>query len=46
MFEWYVVGCASKNRYEEDVSKRDWTMCSKYDNRSRLNSQHNWGGPI
>ena len=27
----------------KDVSKRDWTMCSKYDNSSRFNSQHNWG---
>ena len=24
--------------------KRYWTMCPKYDDHSRLNSQHNWGG--
>ena len=24
--------------------KREWTMCSKYVNHSRLNSQHDWEG--
>ena len=40
--EWYVVRCGSKDRYQKDVSKRDWITCSKYDNHSRLNKQHNW----
>ena len=25
------------------VLERDWTACLKYDNHSRLDSQHNWG---
>ena len=24
------------------VLKRDWTVCSKYDNHSRFDIQHNW----
>ena len=27
---------------ERHVFKKDWTTCSKYDNHSRLNNQHNW----
>ena len=43
MFEWYVVGYGSKNRHQKVVFKRDWTMCSKYVDHSKLNSQHTWG---
>ena len=31
IFEWYVVWCGSKNRYQKDMFKRDWIMCWKYD---------------
>ena len=39
IFKWYVVSCGSKNEHP----KRDWTMCSKQVNHSKLNNQHNWG---
>ena len=26
--------------------ERDWIACLKYDNHSRLKSQHNWGGDL
>ena len=43
IFYWYVVKCDFKNRYQKDMwFKRVWTTCSKRDNHSRLNSQHNW----
>ena len=42
IFEWYVVRCGSKNGHQNDVSKRHCTMCSRNDNHSRLNRQHNW----
>jgi len=29
---------------QRQVMKRDWTVCSKYDKHSRLNSQHHWSG--
>ena len=44
IFEWYVVRFASKNGYQKDVFVRYWTSCSKYDDHSRLNGEHNWGG--
>ena len=42
--EEYVIRCASKNKYHEDIMylKKNQTMCSKYDNQYRLNSQHHW----
>ena len=48
VFEWYVIRSSSENKYQKDMKmcmcwKRDWTMCSKYDNHSRLNNQHSWG---
>ena len=43
MFKWCVVRCGSKNGYQKDAFKRDWTMESTSVNHSRLNSQHNWG---
>ena len=46
-FERFVVWCGSKNRKgKRHVLERDWSACSKYDNHSRLNSQHNGEGPI
>ena len=30
---------------ESCVLKGVWTMCIKFVNYSRCNSQHNWGGP-
>jgi hypothetical protein len=36
--EWYIVWGGSKNGYQTDMClKRDWNVCSKYDNHSRLN---------
>ena len=43
IFEWYVVRCASKNGYQKNMFRRDWTMCSKYENQYRLNT-HKIGG--
>ena len=35
---------APKTDTKKDIClKKDWTMRSKYDNHSKLNSQHNWG---
>lgn len=28
--QWGVDLCGSNNGYQEDVSKRDWTLCSEY----------------
>ena len=43
MFEWYVVRSGSKNGYQKrHFLKGDWIKCSKYDNHSRLSSEHNW----
>ena len=40
-FVWYVVWCGSTNEYlKKHVFKRDWSVCSKYDDHSRLNNQH------
>ena len=39
------LGVAPKYGCHKDVFRRDWTMCLKYVNHSRLNSQHNWRGP-
>ena len=40
-----MVRCGSKNGYQKIyVFKIDWTMCSKYNIHSRLDSQHNRGG--
>ena len=45
-FEWYVVWCGSKNGYHEVMcSKGEWTVCSNYDNHSRLHS-HIIGGDL
>ena len=45
IFEWYMVRCGSTNGYKKrQVFKRHWTMCSRYDNYSRFNSQHNLRG--
>ena len=41
-----MVRCGSKNKHQKDMFDIDWTMCSEYANHSRLNSQHNWGGPV
>ena len=42
-FEWYVIyRCGSKDGYQKDMFKRDWTTCSKYDNHSRPKGQHDW----
>ena len=43
----YVVRWDSKNGDHKGIVclKRDWSTCSKYDNHSRLDSQHNWRGP-
>ena len=47
IFEWFVVGCDSKNRYQKDnVLKRDLVVHSKRDNHNNLNNQHNWGDLI
>ena len=45
IFELYCMwfGVASENGYQKDMFERDWTACSKYNNLSKLNSQHNWG---
>ena len=45
LFEWYVVRCSSKSKYQKDTFLKHWTMCSKNDNHSRLNDQHIWGDP-
>ena len=42
IFEWYVIRYGSKNGHQKDVSKREWTMCSRNDNHSSLNRQHSW----
>ena len=40
-----MVRCGSTNGYKKrQVFKRDWTMCSRYHNYSRFNSQHNLRG--
>ena len=41
-FEWYVIRCGSKDGYQKDMFKRDWTTCSKYDSHSRPKGQHDW----
>ena len=34
--------CGSENGCQKDMSfKREWTTCSKYDNHSKFNSEHN-----
>ena len=39
IFEWYLVRCGSKNRYQKDMCIEEIGLtCSKYDNHSRLNS--------
>ena len=43
IFEWFLVGCGSKNRHEKDMFESDWTTFSKCVIYSRFNSQHNWG---
>jgi hypothetical protein len=45
LFEWYVVRCSSKSKYQKDTFLKHWTMCSKNDNHSRLDDQHIWGDP-
>ena len=41
-FEWYVIRCASKYKHKgRHMFERDWTMCSKYDNRSNFSRQRN-----
>ena len=46
MFGYYVVWLQEQIPKKRHVFKRDWIACSKYINKSRLISQHNWGGPI
>ena len=44
IFEWYVVGCGSKNFHPKTyVFKRDWTMCSEHANHFKFNDQHDRG---
>ena len=43
IFNWYVVWCGSKNGYQKHVLQKDWTMCPRYDNHSKVNSQLYWG---
>ena len=38
------LGVAPRTTTERHMLKIDWTMCSKYDNHSKLNNQHNFGG--
>ena len=40
-YMWF--GVAQGHVPKRQVFKRDWIVCSKYDNHSRLNSQHDWG---
>jgi hypothetical protein len=41
IFEWHVVWCGSKNGCQKNTCLKEiWTLCSKYDSHSRLNSQH------
>ena len=35
-------GVAPRTNTEIHVFKRDWTICSKYHNHSKLDTQHNW----
>ena len=46
IIDWHVDRCGSKNGYKKHVIKKDWNMCSKYDNHSKSNSQDNWEEPI
>ena len=40
------LGVDVRKNDQKDVFKWDWTTSSKYFNHFRLNSQHNWEGPI
>ena len=44
MLEWYVVEGGFKYIYIRHMLKRDWTMCSNYDNYHRLNNKQYWEG--
>ena len=45
--EWYVVKRGSKNAYQNNAYLNEIKLtCSKYDNYSKLNSQHNRGGNL
>jgi hypothetical protein len=47
MFEWYVVGCVSKNIHQKYVClPKIGFISSKFVNHCRLNIQHNRVGPI
>ena len=43
-FGWYVVRCEFENKHikKRHVFKKDWTMCPKYPNHSRLSNKHDW----
>ena len=41
-----LARCGSNNGCQKDMFKRDWTVCSEYDDHSRLNCQHKYGGSI
>jgi hypothetical protein len=42
-----VVRCGFKNGYQEDMYLLEYCIaCSKYDNHSRLTSQHSCGGDM
>ena len=44
IFEWDVVRCDLKNGHQKKhVPKMYCTPCSKYDNHSKFNNQHNLG---
>ena len=42
---WHVIRRDSKNKHQKDTCvKIEWTICSEYDNHSRLGNRQNWGG--
>jgi hypothetical protein len=44
IFEWYVVKCGSKNRYQKSMFKRNMmTLCSKMISILRSIVEHKWG---
>ena len=47
IFEWYVVMCGPKNKYQTCVmclKEIEQQACSKCDMRSKFDSQCEWGG--
>ena len=46
IFEWYVIWCGFKNRYQKDMCLKEVGLCiQNVIIILRLNSQHNWGKP-